>query len=66
MRIEYNATDDVLYIRFSDEPILRDESLNWNVHIGYSATGIREISILDARKRGYLPLTIDDALRDAA
>lgn len=66
MRIGYNANEDILYIRFSDEPVTRDESLNWNVHIGYSASGIREISILDARKRGYLPLKIDDVLRDAA
>jgi len=66
MRIGYNENEDILYIRFSDEPVTRDESLNWNVHIGYSASGIREISILDARKRGYLPLKIDDVLRDAA
>jgi uncharacterized protein YuzE len=66
MRIGYNENEDILYIRFSDEPVTRDESLNWNVHIGYSANGIREISILDARKRGYLPLKIDDVLRDAA
>lgn len=66
MRIDYNEKDDILYIRFSDEPVTRDESLNWNVHIGYSAEGIREISILEAKKRGYLPLKIDDALKSAA
>jgi len=66
MRIDYNEKDDILYIRFSDEPVTRDESLNWNVHIGYSAQGIREISILEAKKRGYLPLKIDDALKSAA
>ncbi len=66
MRIDYNEKDDILYIRFSDEPVTRDESLNWNVHIGYSAHGIREISILEAKKRGYLPLKIDDALKSAA
>jgi uncharacterized protein YuzE len=66
MRIGYNEADDILYIRFSDEPVVRDESLNWNVHVGYSASGIREITILDAKKRGYLPLKIDDALKSAA
>ena len=66
MRIEYNEKDDILYFRFSDEPVTRDESLNWNVHIGYSAEGIREISILEAKKRGYLPLKIDDVLKSAA
>ena len=66
MRIGYDAAEDVLYIRFSDAPVMRDESLDWNVHIGYAADGIREISILDAKKRGYLPLSIDDALKSAA
>jgi uncharacterized protein YuzE len=66
MKIGYNEADDVLYIRFSDEPITRDESLNWNVHVGFSANGIREITILEAKKRGYLPLKIDDALKSAA
>jgi len=66
MRIGYNEAEDVLYIRFSDAPVMRDESLDWNVHIGYSADGIREISILEAKKRGYLPLRIDDILKSAA
>ena len=66
MRIGYNEAEDILYIRFSDEPVTRDESLNWNVHVGFSATGVREITVLDAKKRGYLPLKIDDALKSAA
>ena len=66
MRIGYSEKDDILYIRFSDEPVTRDESLNWNVHVGFSATGVREITILEAKKRGYLPLKIDDALKSAA
>lgn len=66
MKIGYNEAEDILYIRFSEEPLTRDESLNWNVHVGYSATGIREITILEAKKRGYLPLKIDDTLRSAA
>jgi uncharacterized protein YuzE len=66
MNIGYNEKDDILYIRFSDEPVVRDESLNWNVHVGFSKAGVREITILDAKKRGYLPLKIDDALKSAA
>jgi uncharacterized protein YuzE len=66
MRIGYNEAEDILYIRFSDEPVTRDESLNWNVHVGYSATGIREITVLEAKKRGYLPLKIDEGLKSAA
>jgi uncharacterized protein YuzE len=66
MKIGYNEAEDILYISFSDEPITRDESLNWNVHVGFSASGIREITILEAKKRGYLPVRLDDALRSAA
>ncbi|MGQ0544299.1 MAG: DUF2283 domain-containing protein [Betaproteobacteria bacterium] len=66
MRIGYNEADDILYLRFSDEPVTRDESLNWNVHVGFSASGIREITILEAKKRGYLPLKIDETLKSAA
>lgn len=66
MNIGYDEAEDILYIRFSEEPLTRDESLNWNVHVGFSASGIREITILEAKKRGYLPLTIDAALRTAA
>ncbi len=66
MNIGYNEKDDILYIRFSDEPVTRDESLNWNVHVGFSEAGVREITILDAKKKGYLPLKIDDALKSAA
>ncbi len=66
MNISYDKAEDILYIQFSDEPIIRDESLNWNVHIGYSANGIREITILEAKKRGYLPVRLDDALKTAA
>jgi uncharacterized protein YuzE len=66
MNISYDKAEDILYIQFTDEPIVRDESLNWNVHVGYSASGIREISILDADKRGYLPVRLDEALKSAA
>jgi uncharacterized protein YuzE len=66
MKIGYNEAEDVLYIRFSEEPVTHDESLNWNVHVGFSAGGIREITILEAKKRGYLPVKLDDALKSAA
>jgi len=66
MKIGYDEVEDILYIQFSEEPITRDESLNWNVHVGFSASGIREITILEAKKRGYLPIKIDDGLKSAA
>lgn len=55
MRIEYDAKDDILHIEFSKEPIVKDVSHGWNVNIGYSASGIAEITILDAKAAGYWP-----------
>ncbi|CAG0931490.1 MAG: DUF2283 domain-containing protein [Burkholderiales bacterium] len=56
MRIEYDAQDDILHIEFSKEPIVKDVSHGWNVNVGYAANGIAEITILDAKAAGYLPL----------
>lgn len=56
MRIEYDAQDDILCIKFSSEPIVNDVSQGWNVNIGYAANGIEEITILDAKAAGYWPL----------
>lgn len=56
MRIEYNPQDDILYIEFSDAPVIKDVSHGWNVNIGYAASGIAEITILDAKARGYWPI----------
>ena len=56
MRIRYDDQDDILYIGFSQEPIVKDVSYGWNVNIGYAANGIAEITILDAKQAGYWPL----------
>ena len=56
MRIKYDAQDDILVIEFSQEPIVKDVSHGWNVNVGYSANGIAEITILDAKAAGYWPL----------
>nr|WP_287366041.1 hypothetical protein [Thauera sp.] len=44
---------------FSEEPIVRDVSLGWNVNIGFTANGIAEITILDARTAGHWPIEIE-------
>ncbi len=46
--------------------IVRDESLNWNINIGYTQDGIGEITILDAQKNGLYPLQIEKVLSDVA
>ena len=56
MRIEYDDRDDILLIEFSKEPIVKDVSHGWNVNVGYAASGIAEITILDAKAAGYWPL----------
>ena len=67
MRIAYDEQDDILHIEFSKEPIVKDVSHGWNVNVGYAATGIAEISILDAKANGYWPLeNIQELLPRAA
>ena len=56
MRIKYDDQDDILHIEFSKEKILKDVSHGWNVNVSYGASGIAEMSILDARARGYWPI----------
>jgi uncharacterized protein YuzE len=59
MKIVYYEEDDTLFIEFSKGEILRDESISWNVNIGYTADGLGEITILDAQKSGIYPLQIE-------
>ena len=56
MRITYDDQDDILCIEFSKEPIVKDVSHGLNVNIGYTAKGIAEITVLDAKAAGYWPL----------
>jgi uncharacterized protein YuzE len=66
MKIVYYEEDDILFMELAKGEIVRDESLIWNVNIGYTADGIGEITILDAQKNGVYPLQIERVLADAA
>ncbi|WP_295889038.1 DUF2283 domain-containing protein [uncultured Thiohalocapsa sp.] len=66
MKIVYYEEDDILFMELTKGEIVRDESLSWNVNIGYTADGIGEITILDAQKSGVYPLQIERVLADAA
>jgi uncharacterized protein YuzE len=67
MRIVYDHQDDILHIAFSGNPVVRDVSYGWNVNIGYSAQGIAEITVLDAKAAGYWPIeNLNDLLPSAA
>ncbi|MEA3413592.1 MAG: DUF2283 domain-containing protein [Pseudomonadota bacterium] len=66
MKIVYYEEDDTLYMEFSKGAIVRDESLNWNIHIGYTEDGIGEITILEAAKHGLYPLQVERVMADVA
>jgi uncharacterized protein YuzE len=66
MKIVYYEEDDILFLELTKGEIVRDESLSWNVNIGYTVDGIGEITILDAQKSGMYPLQIERVLSDAA
>ena len=57
MKSIYFESDDILQIRVSDKPIVREVSQDWNTNISYAEDGsIVEIVLLDAKKEGMLPL----------
>jgi len=66
MIIVYYEEDDTLYIEFVKGQIVRDETLNWNINIGYTEDGVGEITILDAQKNGLYPLQIERVLSEVA
>ncbi|MEA1053059.1 DUF2283 domain-containing protein [Lamprobacter modestohalophilus] len=66
MKIIYYEEDDILFVEMSKGPIVRDESVSWNVNIGYTTEGIGEITILDARQIGMYPLQIERVVSEAA
>ncbi len=62
MKISYDEKEDVLFIRFSKKPIVRDISHGWNVVIGMAEDGIGQITILNADKDGFLPVDAPETL----
>ena len=62
MQTIYYPEDDILEIHFSDKPIVREVSQDWNVNISYDADGnIVEMVILDARAIGLMPVQTQQA-----
>ena len=65
MRINYDQGDDTLHIEFvadPGDPIVRDVSHGWNIHIAYGKERIVSITILNARQDGYWPFENTDEL----
>jgi len=57
MKSIYFEQDDILQIRVSDKPVVREVSQDWHTNLSYAEDGtIVEIVLLDAKKEGLLPL----------
>lgn len=57
MKSTYFENDDILQIRVSDKPVVREKSQAWNIHISYAEDGtIVEIVLLNAKQGGLLPV----------
>ena len=62
MKTIYFEDDDILQIRVSDKPIVREVSQGWHTNISYAEDGsIVEIVLLDAKKEGLLPVQYQKA-----
>jgi hypothetical protein len=67
MKTTYYPQDDILEIHFSDKPIAREISQDWNVNLSYAADGsLVEVVILDAVKAGLIPFESGEGRRSAA
>lgn len=62
MKIEYDEREDILFIRFSDDPVIRDVSHGWNVTVGLTEHGVGQITVLDAKSAGLFPLRVSEKL----
>ena len=62
MKTIYFEDDDILQIRVSDKPIVREVSQDWHTNISFAEDGsIVEIVLLDAKKEGLLPVQYQKA-----
>jgi len=67
MKARYYPQDDILEMRFSEKPVVREVSQDWNVNLSYAADGsVVEIVILDAVKAGFMPFESGEGRRSAA
>lgn len=62
MRTTYYDADDILVLRLSDKPIVREVSQDWHTHVSYAADGTTvEVVVLDAKANGAMPLVVERA-----
>lgn len=56
MRVVYYDEYDTLFIELAVGKVIQGESRQRNVHVRYTPDGIGDITILDAKKKGFIPL----------
>lgn len=57
METIYYPEDDILVLKFSDKPIVREVSQDWNINVSYDSSGdIVEMVILEAKEKGLFPV----------
>jgi len=62
MHTTYFDEDDILVIRLSEKPIVREVSQDWSTHISYAEDGSAvEMVLLEARANGAYPLEVQHA-----
>ena len=62
MKTTYFPEDDILIVRLSDAQVVREISQDWNVNVSFDAAGnIVEVVVLDAKRRGALPVESAEA-----
>jgi len=65
MKITCDKKEDILFIRFSDESVVKDISCGWNATAGMTKHGLGQITVLDVEKDGVLPLEAPEPLLKA-
>ncbi|WP_045213917.1 DUF2283 domain-containing protein [Desulfonatronovibrio magnus] len=62
MKVTYEENDDILVIRLSNKPIVKEISQDWDTHLSYAEDGsVVEVVVLDASKKGAWPLELSRA-----
>ncbi len=66
MKATYHPDDDILFLRFNDKLIVREESHGWNLNMAYAADGdVVEMTVLDAKASGLYPIHTDETRKAA-
>ena len=55
MKIEYDSDDDIVHMTLSSATVTREVSCGWHMNLAFGDNELVEITILDAKVRGYWP-----------